>query len=135
MQRRTVITGGILFVAGCSSSFRGSGENETPGVIEGILLEEVPVDADVTLSDDERLVDVKVIQELVRKATNSAERTTVQRNGEEYEMVTLELQSPERSAERMCDARDAIDTLRDETGGSYVSHDSVILELGYVVPA
>ena len=134
-MRRTVIAGGILLIGGCSSASIGGDDKETPGVIEGILLEEVPADAEVTPSDDDTLADVEVIQELVRKATNPTERTTVQKDGEEYEMVTLGLQNPERSPKRMREARDAIDTLRAETGDAYVSHESIVLELGYVVPA
>lgn len=135
MERRSVLAGGILFAAGCSNPLTGIGEEEPPGVVEAVLLEDPPADAEVIPSDDDRLVDVEVIQALVRKASNPSERTTVQRDGREYETVALELQRPDRPPNRMREARAAIDTLRAETGGSYVRHGSLVLELGYVVPA
>lgn len=78
MERRSVLAGGILFAAGCSKPLTGVGEQEPPGVVEAVLLEDPPADAEITPSDDDdRLVDVEVIQVLVRKASNPSERTTV----------------------------------------------------------
>lgn len=135
MERRSVLASGIFFAASCSNPLTGVGEEEPPGVVEAVLLEDRPADADVIPFDGDRLVDVEVIQALVKKASNPSERTTVQMDDWEYETVALELQRPDRPPNRMREARPAIDTLRAETGGAYVCHGSLVLELGYVVPA
>lgn len=95
-----------------------------PTTITGTVLEDAQGHAEVFGPDDPRIADVAAIQDIIDRA----------REAEPGTAVHIEGSTENRSRSEMREAKAAIDTLNDETGGSYVRVLDRIVELGYSVP-
>lgn len=107
-----------------------------PDVLEGIIVEKPPEDAEVTPSNDDRIADVDALHALLEKATDpDADRKTLTTNGKEYEMVHY----TEGSPEEMEEAAEAIDDLPGYSGdeapsGTYIEHENSTVATKYERP-